>query len=98
MFGGIRWVNKEIAAKWLIYMINMLLFLGKASNHVVFACKKYHIQCLIKELGMGSNGEQIRTFQATNFFKQEILSKHKSVLSSHGISSSDQDNDNPLLY
>ena len=30
--------------------------------------------------------------------KQEILSNHKSVLLSHGISSSDKDTDIPLLY
>ena len=30
--------------------------------------------------------EQNKTHQATNFSKQEILSNHKSVLSSHGIS------------
>ena len=47
---------------------------------------------------MGSNGEQNKTYQATNFSKQEILSNHKSVLSSYGISSSDKDNDIPLLY
>ena len=41
---------------------------------------------------MGSNGEQNKTYQATNFSKQEILSNHKSVLSSHGILSSDKDN------
>ena len=47
---------------------------------------------------MGSNGEQNKTYQATNFSKQEILSNHKSVFSSHGISSSEKDNDIPLLY
>ena len=47
---------------------------------------------------MGSNGEQNKTYQATNLSKHEILSNHKSVLSSHGISSSDKDNDIPLLY
>ena len=43
---------------------------------------------------MESNGEQNKT----NFFKQNILSNHKSVLLSHGISSSDKDIDIPLLY
>ena len=49
---------------------------------------------------MESNGEQHKTYQATNFSKQEILSNHKSVLSSHGTSSSDKDIDIdiPLLY
>ena len=47
---------------------------------------------------MGSNGEQNKTYQATNFFTQGILSNNKSVLSSQGISSSDKDNDIPLLY
>ena len=41
----------------------------KASNNVIF--------------GMGSNGEQNKTYQAIS--KQEILSNHKSVLSSYGL-------------
>ena len=47
---------------------------------------------------MGSNDEQNQTYQSTNFSKQEILSNHKSVPTSHGIPSSDKDNDIPLLY
>ena len=47
---------------------------------------------------MGSDGEQTKTYQATKFSEREILSNHKSVLSSHGISSSDKDNYIPLLY
>ena len=47
---------------------------------------------------MGLMVSKINTYQATYFSKQEIRSKHKSVISSHGISSSDKDNDIPLLY
>ena len=48
---------------------------------------------------MGSDGEQNKTYQVTYFSKQEILSNHTSVLSSDAISSSsDKDNDIPLLY
>ena len=38
----------------------------KASNNIIVICQKYHIQCLIKELSMGSSDEQIQTYQATN--------------------------------
>ena len=34
----------------------------------------------------------------TNFSKQEILSNHRSVLASLGISSPDKEHDIPLLY
>ena len=71
----------------------MYMLLVRLTKHLAM----YYIQCLIKEFGMGSNGEQNKTYQTTNFSKQEILSNHKSVLSSHGISSSDKDNDIPLL-
>ena len=78
--------------------IVLLQCIDKASNgNVVFVCQNYYIQCLIKELGMRSNSEQNTIYQATNFCKREILSNHKSVLSSHGISSSEKD-DIPLLY
>ena len=82
-------------------MINMLFLLAKYLTiiiNVVFVCNNCNSQCLINELGIGPNGEKNKTYQATNFSKQEILSNHKSVLSSHGISSSDEDNDIPLLY
>ena len=41
--------NKEIAAKLAdIHDTYVVVPVDKASNNVVFVCKKYYIQCLIK--------------------------------------------------
>ena len=69
----------------------------KASNNVVFVCKTYFYSCLMEELGMkGSNINP--SYERTNFDKEVILSNHKSVLSSFGISTKDCDLDLPSLY
>ena len=79
--------NNEVAANLAdIYDKYVVVLADKASNNVVCVCKTHYIQCFVSELGMGSNGKQNKTYQITNFSKQEILSNHKSILSSHGIS------------
>ena len=62
--------NKEVAAK-LAEIVYMMQYVPahKVSNNVVFVCNK-NIQCLINELGMGSNGEQNKIQQFTNLCKQ----------------------------
>ena len=62
--------NKKIAAKLAdIHDKYVGVPADKASNNVVFACTQYYIQCLIQWIDMGSNGEQNKTYQATNFSK-----------------------------
>ena len=50
-------------------MINIMLFFPADKVHtknvVFFVCIK--VQCLIKELGIGCNGEQNKTYRAINF-------------------------------
>ena len=61
--------NKEIVAKLAdIHDKYVVVLADKASNNAVFVYKKYYIQCLIKNLGMGSNGEQNKTYQTTTNF------------------------------
>ena len=69
----------------------------KASNNIVFICKTYYIECLKKELGIGSQ-QGNPTYTATCLSKEEILQNHKSVLLSFGISTKDEDTDLPSLY
>jgi len=51
----------------------------KASNNVVFVCKTYYI-----ELGINNNTVN-PTYTPTSLSKDEILSNHKSVISSFGL-------------
>ena len=70
----------------------------KASNNVVFICKTYYYySCLQKEL-IDNNDVDTSTYQRTNFRKEEILINHRSVLSSFGINTLDDDADLPSLY
>ena len=45
----------------------------KASNNIVFVCKSYYYECLIKELGINSNTSSNTTYKPTSFDKDEIL-------------------------
>jgi hypothetical protein len=50
-----------------------LVPVDKASNNIVFVCKSYYLECLIKELGINSNTSSNATYNPTSFDKDEIL-------------------------
>ena len=54
----------------------------KASNNIVFVCKSYYFECLIKELGINSNTSGNTTYKPTSFDKDEILANHRSFMTS----------------
>ena len=58
---------------------------------------KHYYNCLQKEL-VDNNDVDTSTYQRTNFTKEEILINHRSVLSSFGINTLDDDADLPSLY
>jgi len=59
-----------------------------ASNNIVFVCKTYYIDCLVKELGINNNTSN-PTYTPTSLSKEEIISSHKSVISFFGLSIKD---------
>jgi len=67
----------------------------KASNNIVFVCKTLYIDCLVKELGINNNTGNLTS---TSLSKEEILSNHKSVISSSVLSIKDDYVDLPSLY
>ena len=48
----------------------------KASNNIVFICKSYYFEFLIKELGINNNTSSNTTYKPTSFDKDEILANH----------------------
>jgi hypothetical protein len=42
-------------------------------NNIVFVCKSYYFECLIKELGINNNTSSFTTYKSTSFDKDEIL-------------------------
>ena len=70
----------------------------KASNNIVFVCKSYYFECLIKELGIHSNTSSNTTYKPTSFDKDEILANHRSFMTSLNIPSGKESEDLPYLY
>ena len=67
----------------------------KAPNNIAFVCKSHCTGCFIKEKGIdGSLGNP--TYTLTTLTKVEILDNHRSVLSSFGISTKQEEFDLPL--
>ena len=69
----------------------------KASNNIVFVCKSYYYECLIKELGINSNTSSNTTYKPTSFDKDEILANHRSFMTSLNIPSCKESEDLPYL-
>ena len=69
----------------------------KASNNIVFVCKKYYHQCLINELGCNSASND-SAYTLTSFSREEIISNHNSVLTSFGIKVNENVSELPFLY
>ena len=59
----------------------------KALNTIVFVCKSYYFECLIKELGINNNTSSNTTYKPTSFDKDEILANHRSFMASLNIPS-----------
>ena len=73
----------------------------KAPNNVMFICKAFYyslLSCLLKKLDNSDRGNASSTYQRTNLSKSEILINHRSVLSSFGVNTKDDDIDLPSLY
>ena len=69
----------------------------KAANNVVFVCKSYYYECLIKELEIESVSSN-PTYKNTTFDQDEILANHKSFMLSLDIILDSTSEDLPSLY
>ena len=70
----------------------------KVSNNIVFVCKSYYYECLIKELGIDNNTSGNTTNKPTSFNKDEILANHRSCMASLNIPSGKESEHLPYLY
>ena len=69
----------------------------KASNNFTFVCKKYYVDILIEELGLHSLPGN-PTYNLTNFSASKVLDNHKSILTSFGIQTNNDELDLPDIY
>ena len=65
---------------------------------VTAMCKAFYYSCLLRELDNSDRRNASRRHQRTNLSKSEILINHRSVLSSYGVNTKDDDIDLPSLY
>ena len=66
-------------------------------NNIVFVCKHYYVDCLVKELGINHTLDN-QTYTPVALTKVEILGNHASVLQSFGVKTSLDELDLPALY
>ena len=69
----------------------------KASNNFTFVCKIHYVSILTEELGLKSLPGN-PTYNLMDFSASEVLDNHKSVLTSFGIETSDDELDLPYIY
>ena len=69
----------------------------KASNNYTFVCKRHYVSILSEELGLNSLPGN-PTYNLTDLSASEVLDNHKSVLTSFGIETSDDELDLPYIY
>ena len=69
----------------------------KASNNYTFVCKRHYVRILSEELGLNSLPGN-PTYNLMDFSASEVLDNHKSVLTSFGIETSDDELDLPYIY
>ena len=69
----------------------------KASNNYTFICKRYYVDILIEELGLHLLPEN-PTYSFTDFSASEVSDNHKSILTSFGIQTADEELDLPYIY
>ena len=69
----------------------------KASNNYTFVCKRHYVSILSDELGFNSLPGN-PTYNLTDLSASEVLDNHKSVLTSFGIETSDDELDLPYIY
>ena len=68
-----------------------------SSPNYTFVCKKHYVDILIEELGLHLlPGNPV--YNLTDFSASEVLDKHKSVLTSFGIQTNNEELDLPYIY
>ena len=81
-----------------MFVYELHYFIAVENKNIVFVCKSYYYECLIKELGINNNISGNTTYKPTSFDKDEILANHRSFMTSLNIPSDKESEDLPYLY
>ena len=70
----------------------------KAANDVIAVCKKYHIDTLVKELGINNVNRNNTTYIPIDDSFEIIVKSHNNFITSVGFENSEEDQNLPYLY
>jgi hypothetical protein len=97
-FSEFRTMSYHLSETLMLNDIQITSAADKASINIVFVCKSYYFECIIKELGLNNNTSSNTTYKPTSFDKDEILANHISFMTSLNIPSDKVSEDLPYLY
>lgn len=70
----------------------------KASNNYAFICKKWYIQCLFKEIGIGDGATSNQTYILTNVNAESLKQQHMQLYKKFSIETHEDYHEIPVLY
>ena len=70
----------------------------KAANNVIIVCKKYHIDTLVKTLGINNVNVSNPTYIPIDDSFETVVKSHKQFITSMGLKMSAEDQNLPYLY
>ena len=70
----------------------------KAANNVIIVCKKYHIDTLVKELGINNVNSNNPLCIPIDYSFETIVKSHNQFIVSVGLEMSEEDQDLPYQY
>ena len=78
----------------------VFILADKAPNNIIIICKRYHIETLIKELGLDncSTPTGNSTYTSCQMSSEDIVNTHDTFMTSVGIELSEEDKRLPYLY
>ena len=78
-------------------LIFVLVPAGKTANNVIVVCKKYHIEMLVKELGINTTSNTNSTYISCTESFDDILRTHADFVNSMGLKMSEEDKNLPYV-
>ena len=81
-----------------VYVVSFIVSADKASNNIVLVCKSYYFECVIKKIGINNNTSSNTTYKPTSLDKDEILTNHRSLMTSLNSPCGKESEDLPYLY
>ena len=88
---------RDLLSKGPKYREPVIVPADKASNNYTFVCKRHYVSILSEELGLNSLPGN-PTYNLMDLSASEVLDNHKSVLTSFGIETRDDELDLPYTY